>query len=426
MPLGCFIVLGALLAPYLFVADLESALVREANEVVAAPRFRPSHVDHPIPVRQSDSLRQVLPGYEKAFQALASDEGSRTLLSAVAKGERPVSDLPPALRAGLIALERQLDRVLAASHAAHADLGPDHDPFGPLVGTTWLGVQAAAKHAAVRIWMAPTPGERSRLLSSCLDGMALGRDAAVSGGLIGRMTRAAVVALLQPACGAAVDAAPAPEAWDAAERLRLIRDAVPSFGAMLREEGLQVQLLTYGHALSDTDRAMLLDRPRAFANDGSMAPDSFSGRLRSRAAWRDLRAFQGEVAAVGFLPVSERDAAFAALAGTHRVLRYLLASPGDPDPVQSYARYSRLDVSAGLRLDLLVAAIAAREFQRRHDRWPASAEALASSGLLRRDEAERLTGLILADEEGGSAFRVSLPVPRPDAPPAEATVLVSR
>jgi hypothetical protein len=152
---GHVAVLAVLLGPRFYVADLEDALVREANEIVAAPRVRPTHVDRPSSGTFADALRGPLHDYESAWKALEESGEAKQLLAAVARRERPISDLPPETRSRLLALDAPLDAMLRASRAQRADLGPDHQPFGPIKGASWLPVQQAAKHAAIRIGVAP-------------------------------------------------------------------------------------------------------------------------------------------------------------------------------------------------------------------------------------------------------------------------------
>jgi hypothetical protein len=419
------VVLAALVAPRLYVRDLEDALVREANDVVAAPRPRRAHVDAPRPGSIADALRGVLPRYEASWNALMGDrsEGSN-LLGGVARGERPLTELPPEVVTSLAALDPDLDAMLSASRCERADLGPDHDPWGPIAGVSWVGVLGAAKHAAIRMRLASGRGD-GRVVSDCLDAMALGRDAAIAGGLIGRMIRAAVVGTLTPACGRAIAEAGAPEARDAAARLRRIRDAVPPFGATLREEMVQIQLLAFGRDLRDGGKARLLPRPRAFAEDASMAAGGRVGRWLSRFAWRDLRAFQGRLVDAGARPAPERDAAFAAV-GRDPLLARLRFGEGvsDPGAAESYARYARRDAVAELRLDLLVAAAATVAHEREVGRWPANGEALASAGLLQPDEVRRLGRLVMAEARDGS-LELKLALPPADGCATEAVVLHS-
>jgi hypothetical protein len=196
---------------------------------------------------------------------------------------------------------------------------------------------------------------------------------------------------------------------------------------MLREESIQVQLLVYGPSLPPEAKERLLPRPRAFADDGSMAVGGLLGPLRSRLAWRDARKFQDRLIAAGMRPAPERDVAFAALGHSSLLLRFLLGTLDGPDQVESYARYSRLDSAADLRLDLLVAVLGAREFLERRARWPSSVAELTSDGILSPDEARRLSRLIVDEQRKGGALRLVLPVPQADANKlAEVGVWVSR
>lgn len=414
---------GVLLAPRLYVADLEGSLVREANELVAVARARPAHVDAPFPGSFADALRGPLPRYQHGWKPLEDDDEAKRLLTAVATGARPVSDLPPALWEALDGLDGDLDAMLGASRAERADLGPDHDPWGPVRGSTWLPINAAAKHAAIRVRRAAGSTDRARPLRDCLDALALGRDAAIAGGLVGRMVRSGVVAVLASACGEALSRASSAEARDFAARVRRIRDAVPPYGTMLREEMIWVQLLMYGRGLAADRLAALRERPRAFAEDGSLVAVGALGRLRNRMVWRDLRSFQDRLRAAGARPACERDDAFAALGHAPLTLAIGLAGSGGPDPVDAYARYGRLDAIAELRLDVLVAAALARALRAETGRWPADARGLAAPGRLDAAEASRLGRLVVAEDRDG-ALDLVVPLPAVDAggAPSEATL----
>ncbi len=412
--------LAALLAAGLWVGDLEAALVRDATDVVAAPRPRPSHVDRPVPGQFSDALRPAYGPFLAGFQATAAG-GEAVLAGQVARGERPASDLPVALREQVLALVPLHDAVLAASRAAVADLGPDHAAFGPFAapvgagpqaGDSWLGIQHAARLAAIRIWLAPDATALGERLPLCLDGLALGRDAAISGGLVGTMVEASTVALLQPACGAALGALPPGQVLDALDRLRRIRDAVPHLDAMLREEMIQVRLLTYGPDLPERLRAGLPARPRAFVEDGAMRPDSAWGRAVARLAWRPLERFQARMVAAARLPAAEREAAMADADAAFTWLGWLLGLPEAPTPAQNYARYARRAEAARLRLELLAAAAAARQFRNQGGAWPERIAELGAAGLLRGDEAARVAGAVLLVEDRGATLRLILPLPR--------------
>jgi hypothetical protein len=190
---------------------------------------------------------------------------------------------------------------------------------------------------------------------------------------------------------------------------------------LLREETVQVQLLTYGRDLPAGKKEALLPRPRAFADDGSMAPSRAFERWRVKLAWRDFRRFQERIIAVGERPATELDEAFAVFE-TPSVLKALIPGLGNPDQVTAFARYSRRDAAAVLRLDLLVASAASREFHRKAGRWPACVADLSAAGLLEDDEARRLERMVLVEDSGGTALELMVPLPVADASPAMATV----
>ena len=170
-----------------------------------------------------------------------------------------------------------------------------------------------------------------------------------------------------------------------------------------------MQLMIYGRFMGDA-RSRLLPRPARFAEEQLDSTAGVAERLRVRMSWRSLRVVYAQLIAAAALAGEAREEAFERVDREHPLLNALLGAGGNM--ATNFANYARIDSGAALRLDLLVAAAAAREFRESSGRWPAGAPELASASLLRPGEAARLAGLLLAPELGGAAVRLTIPLPK--------------
>ena len=405
---AALVVAVGLVAVRLDVRDLEARLVREANEVVAAPRPRPVHVERPAHGTLGDALARHLPALEKAWKDLEGDAEAGSAVHAIVLGDRPIADLPDVYARALRQVEDDLDGVLLGTHAERADLAPADDPFMPSNGATWAGYQLAARLSAVRVRAALASGRSDAAARDCLDGLALGRDAAIAGALVGRMVRAAAMASVGPPCADAIQALPREERRVVAARVRGIRDAVPGLEAMVREEALQTQLLVYGSQLAAASRAQLLERPRAWASQST--PPGLWQRLLGRAAWRGLRGAYDELIRLAALHGADRDRAFEELATKYDGKWSPFARLFGP-LARNLASYGRRDDAAVLRVDLVILSAAARTHREERGAWPRSVEDLAAAGLLSPEERVRLGSTSFAAEDGAGDLHVTVPLP---------------
>jgi hypothetical protein len=403
-------VLGALAASRLYVGDLARRLVREANAIVAAPRPRPVHVDAVLPGSLGDALAQDLPPFEAAWKEAARDGAARAMLGAVVAGNRPLRELPATYVELLHRLGPHLDGLLRGTHAERADLAPSAMPFMPAPGVTWASYQLAASLLAVRIRQELEERRAGDAVRDCLDGFALARDAAIAGGLIGRTVGTSVTEKMEPVCAEAIPAPAAPATLDrrgAVQRLRRIRDAVPSIAATLREEALQAQLMMEGWLLTRQELDQLQGRPRAMARE-AVRPASLWRRVLDRMTWRRTRWMYDALLPMAALEPVARDRAFQAYA--HRLATSWDPTArrlsGNPTVLAGYAR--RFD-AATARIDLVVLLSAASLFHEAHHAWPKSVQDLAAGQLLSADEAHRLEGARL--EAAGEALDVAVPLP---------------
>lgn len=385
----------------LYTADLQEDLVREANLVFAGPRPRPVHVDRATPGTLGDALARDLPALEEAAVQLADPDALKRLREVTA-GARPVAELPREYAQLLKVLAGRLDGVIAGTHAERADLAPATDPIMPAEGATWAGYQLAAKLVAVRIRQALAAGRGDEAARLCLDGLALGRDAGVAGGLVGRMVRCAVTGIVEPACASAATA-PGVDRMDLVRRVRTVRDAVPGPAAMMREEAATMQLMIFGWQLSAERRSRLLPRAAAEAAQ-SARPPALGPELLERTAWRGVVRGYRELGAALALPPADRDAALERFERRWSArLHPKLSAFAQLGP--SFARYTARDEGAVLRHDLVVCAALARAHRDAQGRWPDRLDDLP----LDAGERARVQGAELAEEGGRFRIRLELP-----------------
>ena len=391
-------------ARLLWVRDLEVNLVRLANETLGAPHPRPVHVGTSVPGSFAEAIAAHLPALADEAKKWTDREDLLERLRAVGTGAEPIEALPPDYERSLATVGADLRGLLAGTHAELADLALDEDPM-LFEGASWVGYLFAARLVTIEVRVAFAEKRREEATELCLDGLALGRDAAVAGGLIGRMIRSSGTEILVPACGATLGTT---DAGDLLPRLRILRDAVPVFETVVPEVSASEQLLLYGWQLSPQRRARL--RPRAAIRASSVNPSGewLDSALR-RMAWRDVARAYVELEEAVALRGEERRTALLAFerrwsASWNPAMKELAAFG------LGFARYSLQEEATVLRLDLLVCAAAARAHRRASTRWPAGLDDLVAAGLLRRDEAERLRDVELVPEPGGGlTLRLQLP-----------------
>jgi hypothetical protein len=268
----------------------------------------------------------------------------------------------------------------------------------------------------MRLRAALERGEAAAATRDCLDGLAIARDEAIGGGLVGRMVGTAIVAKLRSPCAAAVTSLADAERRAAMSRLRALRDAIPGLDALMREESAWMQLYIRAPDLSPARAEALLPRPRVILADGRRYPNPAGWRVLHTATWTIRRVRYEKLIRAAALPPAQRDA--------------ILDQPGwklvdalAPDSA-SFQRYFRRADVAIQQLDLVVLAAAAKTYRERHGAWPADGAALLADDLVTEAE-QRRTGAIvrLASAEDG-ALALELPVQRlSDTEPARAFTL---
>jgi hypothetical protein len=368
------------------VGDLQERFFRDANAAFSRPLSRPVHVDRAAPGTVGEAVARDLPAVQAWLTSVRDDTKALETARAVVAGVRPLADLPPSFSAALESLSASLDGLLAGTRAGRLDLPLAPEKWEPCPGADWGGYQTAALFAGLRVRRALAAGDAGGAMATCLDGLALGRDAAISSSLVGHMVGAAIVKRLLPPCAAALAGLDPGERPAAAARLRSVRDAFPSIPEMCRVDFLGQELIVLGRVMTPGERARLA--PLALAQIPSGPAPAAWERLLARDAWRSMRATWD-----GLLRVAEqerglaRDAGFAAvLKGTERYVNPL-AAIGTP---AGYARYARRAEAAVARFDFAVLSAAVVSFREREGRWPASVGELAGRELLTPGETERL------------------------------------
>jgi hypothetical protein len=418
------VILGPVLGIALFlglrqrVGDLEERLVRDANATFSRPRFRPVHVDVATPGPFGDAVARHLPAIQRWADSVKEDSKGRDAAREIVEGKRSFAELPRSYATALEPLAPHLDGLLAGTHAERADLPPAQEGWRPCDGTDWTGHQAAALLAGLRIRRDLAAGDAHRAVATCLDGMALARDAAITGGLVGHMTAVTEVKRLWAPCHDALGRLDPRARTDAVRRLRTIRDALPSVAEMLRVEFLSVELLAQGNAMSPSVKEQLGPRAMLISAEGSDL--QLGGRFVARDGWRSLRALQDAVlraaeGASGDELVAEMDEL-----GDEAKRRI---NPMAAIAVPNYGRYVHRAEGAVSQLDALIVAVAARDWMERKGRWPADVAELLAEGYVGGDEAARSRGVTLTAAAAG-ASRLELLLPSGDPKkPAETVAL---
>lgn len=387
------------------VGDLEERLVRDANAAFSRPVARPVHVDAPAPGTFGDAVAHHLPAIQRWADSVKDDSKAREAARDVVAGKRPLAQLPPSYEAAVRDLAPALDGLLAGTHAGSLDLPLAPEKWEPCSGAGWDGYQAAALLAGLRARGALAAGDAPGAMTTCLDGLALGRDAAISSSLVGHMVGAAVVKRLWPPCREALARLGGREADGAVTRLRAVRDAIPSVTEMLRVDLLGTEVVGFGRELTHERRARLVPLAAAQIPSERLAPWE---RAMARDGWRSSRASWDALLRVSALNRGlTRDAGIlAVMKEAERRVNPLAAivTPG------GHAKYARRAEAAIARLDLLLLAAATARFREEAGRWPTSVAEPAARGWLTALEAERLSEARLSGARAGEALLLKLAV----------------
>ncbi|HSM91384.1 MAG TPA: hypothetical protein VLT47_00780 [Anaeromyxobacteraceae bacterium] len=275
------------------VGDLEERLVRDANAAFSRTFERPVHADAPLPGTLGDAVARHLPPIQAWADSVKDDEPARDVAREIVEGKRPLARLPAAYARALADLAPHLDGLLAGTRAAKADLPSGREAFVPCDGANWTGYQAAALLVGLRARRSLAAADAAGAVALCLDGLALGRDAAITSGMVGHMAGAAIVKRLAPPCRDALARLSPPERRTAASRLRVVRDGFPSVHEMLRVEFLSVELTAFTRLFHGDARRRLHEGALAVARSATWERPGLGAwweRWIARDGWRALRA----------------------------------------------------------------------------------------------------------------------------------------
>jgi hypothetical protein len=382
--------------------DLEDRLVRESNRIFSDHSPRAAHAAPTSPGSFGDSVVAHLSPFNSEFTRWTQDP-DRDAARDVWLGKRPWAKVPATWAAAVDRFGPQLDGLLRASHAARAELPPRGDITDAADGIPWMGLQVAAEMAALRIRRSLSLGAAVRAGQDCLDGLALGRDASITGLMIGRVVGTAAQSKLIQSCVAAFDVLPAAAKRDAIRATRAVRDAVPPLSRTVRDDVFSMSLWTLGHSLTASAERRLVPAARRLAGANAATGLSAMHPEQLRKYW----SFMDRIAPVLDKPLTEREAALRTLDE---------AAPDEARPqgeslATSYSRYARQADAAMLRLDALVLAAVADLHS--VTEMGMGVRQLEEAGLITRDEARRLAGARL-HRTGDGLLEVSVALPLAD------------
>jgi len=357
---SALLVLGvlALGALHLRGLSLRSQLAARVQKIHAGIE-RLSHVPNPTPGVAGDAM---LPALER-LNSLIKPMGLRIdpACLRVARGQAAWSSLPIRCRTAVTATLPIWQALLAATHARLAG-GPDGFSIGrgdpasshhrdPAV-TDYLYLGSATYLLVLALREQLERGQVSEALSTCVDGLALGRDLAHGGHhLQVRWGASMQFQLLQP-CIAALEAGDAAGRRDALARIEAVRAGMPAFADLILNDS--------------TDELIWLSRPSDESNRVSAAIErtkrDFDLLRRDRQAKR-----LAEVAdEVRVARQRVMDAAAAADRERDREGKTVADSLGQL--TKEVDRFS----NQRLELDVLIATAAALVHRDREGRWPTS------------------------------------------------------
>lgn len=310
--------LGALAYQHLRTDALEERLLREVGMLTQAEHPRPAHVTPARPGTFGDAVAPLLPTLLARTHGLPVPTAAETAtLEAVTEGRAPVTDLP-ASRLEALERDRSLTRqVLDATHAESGGLPEDLRPLaGPSVPGRDALLQAllhVVEDAALETRLLVAGGQADPAVDTCVDALALSRELALGGGLVGQRLSATSHGRAWRVCADALDAASLPRKRQAISQLTRLHEGFPPVSLALHEEAVVAQLHAFRDLLSDDGRAAL--PPTWF--DAPARPEALSRRLQ----WHQWVEDADRLLAVVDQPAEERRRALAALearwAGEH-------------------------------------------------------------------------------------------------------------
>jgi hypothetical protein len=354
---------------------LAERLVREVDAVARARYPRPSHVTPARPGRFAEHLEplmgEVLRLYRERPEALRSAAAGWPCL-AVTEGRAPVSELPPPCREAVERGWEGVARVLAATHAEEGGLpeglGPLVAPSHPYASDGLLALLHLVRLAGLEARLRLARGRAEEAVDLCLDALALSRELAAGGGLVGHMVSASGSETLYRPCAAALDAASLARKRSAVTQLARLAEGLVPFSQTMREESAVMQLMVFGELLSAEQLAALPPGARAVATRTSGLLAHTSNPLDVRLAWRKtVKVYDALVPVVDLGPEARRRA-FSAIDARASGELY----PAQGPEAEAYARFAERVEVLRLQHDALQALVEVDLRRAETGRWPES------------------------------------------------------
>ncbi|MBN8229317.1 hypothetical protein JYK02_17550 [Corallococcus macrosporus] len=355
---------GALAYQHLRTDALEQRLLREVDTLTHAEHPRPAHVTATRPGAFGEAVVSLLPALlQQAREAPVPSAAEAVTLEAVIEGRTPVTDLPASLREALEQGRPLMRRVLAATHAESGGLPEDLRPLSGPETSRRDALLQALRHvldvAALETRLLVARGEADAAVDTCVDTLALSRELALGGGLVGLRLSADGFARAWRACADALDAASLIRKRQALSQLTRLHEGFPPVSLTLHEEAVAAQLHAFRDLLSDEARAAL---PAAWFD----APP-LPGPLSRRIQWRQWVEDADRLLAVVDQPADDRRRSLAALEA--RKGGELFRQAEAPSVRLSPEDVEALDLRA-LRTEALIALTEADVAHAQTGQWP--------------------------------------------------------
>ena len=348
-------------------------LVRDIQSRAEAHFPRPGHVATPTPGTFGVAAAGPWDGLAER-EALSVDV---ELCRAVRDGEQPFSTASPGCLREMAGASAELAGLLEATHRSEAGPVPglgtlDDTPDG-VRARTWSTLPYAARLAALRLRAELDTGQAPQALATCVDLLALARDASWGAGLAGRLPAVGVTEVAFRPCVAAIDAAPADSRQAAGEALRRVEAGTPDLATILGEYALGVRARAFAPYLPTEG---LPPAVQAWAREGPAHDGGPLFALQLGDTWHRIEGTLDDVVAAARLPVEQRVARLDRLSAGEKPF----LNPAARYAFPQLGRAARTDARARAQDRLLRASLAAEVFRARQGRWPTAVELAAEVG----------------------------------------------
>ncbi|GMU04739.1 hypothetical protein [Corallococcus caeni] len=375
--LSVLVSLGALAYQHLRTDALEERLLREVNTLTHAEHPRPVHVTPARPGTFGDAVEALRPALlQQARETPAPSAAEAATRKAVTEGHAPVTDLPASSHEALERGRPLMRRVLAATHAESGGLPEDLRPLsGPESSRRDALLQAlrnVVEEAALETRLLVSRGEADQAVDTCVDTLALSRELALGGGLLGQRLSATGYGRVWRACADALDAASLARKREAISQLTRLQEGFPPVSLTLHEEAVAAQLHAFRDLLSDEARAGL--PPSWF--DAPSLPGALSRRLQ----WRQWVEDADRLLAVADQPAEDRRRSLEALEALKR--GEFLRQAEAPAVRLSPEDVEALDLRA-LRSEALIALTEVDVARAERGQWPRALRTRTKSLMLK-------------------------------------------